>query len=473
MFYRLLLFFCYFHLVVVSWTPDSWRQKPRTKFIQRYHDNKELKKTEQALLKSSPIVNGFECQDLQKKIALASQGKAFVLMGGDCAETFEDFSPNYIRDMYRLLLQMGIFLSYSTGIPTIKISRMAGQFAKPRSEDYEKIQNGNNIDFVESYKGDIINGFSQKQRKPNPKRMLQAYHHSIQTINFLRSFSFGGYASVHNIEHWKLEKSFLIKTNAYYKKIKDALRFMKGLDLNVDNPIFTQTKLFTGHEALLLQYEESLTRKDSFLKKYFGCSGHFLWVGERTRDLDSPHIEYLRGIHNPIGIKLSEKCKDNELVELIQRLNPDNDYGRITLITRFGKENIEKHLPRFIKTIKDNHLNVLWCCDPVHGNTKKLENGVKTRYFNDIWTELKLFFEIHYQHHSIPGGVHLEMTPLSVTECIDSENVFLENIKDNYETKCDPRLNAKQSLDLICNLCDFILKNNLKNENMKENSVQN
>lgn len=465
-----LLLFCLFH-VTVSWTPDSWRQKPKTKYVQRYYNTKELKSVETKLKYVSPIVNGFECNDLQKKIALAAEGKAFILMGGDCAESFEHFSPNYIRDMYRLLLQMGLFLSYSTGVPTVKISRIAGQFAKPRTEDYETIKIGNNVDFIESYKGDIINGYSKEDRKPDPNRMLKAFHFSVQTLNLLRSFSFGGYASVHNMENWKLEHSFLIKRHSYYRKIKDALRFMKGLDLNIDNPIFTQTKIFTGHEALLLPYEEGLTRKDTFLKKYYGCSGHFLWVGERTRDLESPHIEYLRGVQNPIGIKISSKIENNELVELITKLNPDNDYGRITLITRFGKEKIETHLPRLIETVQKNRLNVLWCCDPVHGNTKKLENGKKTRYFNDIWAELRMFFEIHYHHKSIPGGLHLEMTPDGVTECIDFHKIFVENINDNYKTKCDPRLNGNQAVHLICDLCDFILKTNLKNENLNENSV--
>jgi 3-deoxy-7-phosphoheptulonate synthase len=466
-------FFICFLPFVFSWSPSSWRNIPKTRFIQNYHNKKELKKVEEKLTKCSPLVTSFECNDLKKKIELASYGRAFVVIGGDCAESFDSFSSNYIRDMYRLLLQIGLFLSYANGVPTIKISRIAGQFAKPRSEEYEKVQIGNNIDFIESYKGDIINGFSKKDRKPNPQRMMDAYQQSSQTLNFLRSFSFGGYASVHNIENWNLKNTCLEKKNDYYQKIKDALRFMKGLDLNIDNPIFTQTKIFTGHESLLLQYEESLTRKDETLKKYYGCSGHFLWLGERTRDLKSPHVEYLKGIHNPIGIKISSKCKNEELVDLIKTLNPENDCGRITLITRFGKENIENHLPRLIKTVKEHNLNVLWCCDPVHGNTKKLENGTKTRFVNDIWTELKLFFEIHYSHGTVPGGLHLEMTPNMVSECVDFENVFVENIHENYQTKCDPRLNAVQSIQLICNLCNFILKTNLKNENINENSIKN
>jgi 3-deoxy-7-phosphoheptulonate synthase len=468
---RLLFFYIFFLPSVASWTPSSWRDIQRTRFIQKYSDKKHLENVQDKLKKCFPLVSSYECNDLKQKIHQASTGKAFVLMGGDCAESLENFSSNYIRDMYRLLLQMGLFLSYANGVPTIKISRMAGQFAKPRSDEYEKIQIGKNIEFIEPYKGDIINGVSKKDRQPDPERMIKAYYQSSQTLNFLRSFSFGGYASVHNIENWNLKNTCLEKKNAYYEKIKDALRFMKGLDLNIDNPIFTQTKIFTGHESLLLQYEEPLTRRDEELKKYFACSAHFLWVGERTRDVNSPHVEYLKGVHNPIGIKISSECKEKELVNLIQILNPNNDYGRITLITRFGKESIESHLPRLVKTIKKHRFHVLWCCDPVHGNTKKLENGVKTRFFHDIWTELKLFFEIHYSLGTIPGGLHLEMTPNMVTECIDFDNVFVENIQENYESKCDPRLNAKQSVQLICNLCDFILETNLKNENLNENSV--
>ena len=470
---RFFIFFFFFIPFVVSWSPSSWRDVPRTRFIQKYPNKKHLDDVQDKLKKCAPLVNSYECNDLKRQIHLASVGKAFVLMGGDCAESLENFSPNYVRDMYRLLLQMGLFLSYANGLPTIKISRMAGQFAKPRSEEYETIQIGNHVDFIEPYKGDIINGISQKERHADPERMMKAYAQSTQTLNFLRSFSFGGYASVHNIQNWNLKNTCLEKKNAYYQRIKDALRFMKGLDLNVDNPIFTQTKIFTGHESLLLQYEETLTRKDEALKKYFGCSAHFLWIGERTRDVQSPHVEYLKGVGNPIGIKISSKCKNKELVDLIKKLNPDNDYGRITLITRFGKENIENHLPRLVQTIKENNLHVLWCCDPMHGNTKKLENGVKTRFFSDMWIELKLFFEIHHSLGTVPGGLHLEMTPNMVTECVDFDNVFVENMHENYESKCDPRLNAKQSVQLTCNLCDFILETDLKNENLNENSITN
>lgn len=454
---KILLFFL-LSFKVYAWTPYSWKSKSKTIYIQDYHNKKELKEVEDKLLSYSPLVTGHECDDLKSKIHLASKGKAFVLMGGDCAESFDTFTPNYVRDMYRLLLQMGIFLSYANGIPTVKIARMAGQYAKPRSENFETITNGTSIDFIESYKGDIINGYNRDERYPKADRMIEAYHQSTQTLNFLRSFSFGGYASVHNIDNWKLENYLINHDNPYFKKIKSSIRFMKGLDINIDNPIFTQTKIFTGHEALLLQYESPLTRKDSVLKKYYGCSGNFLWLGERTRDLDSPHVEYLTGINNPIGIKISSKCTNTELKKLIKKLNPNNDYGRITLITRFGKEKIENHLPRLIKVVKDNNFNVLWCCDPMHGNTKKLESGLKTRYFHDVWTEIKLFFDIHYENNTIPGGLHLEMTPNLVTECVDFDSIFIENMQDNYQSKCDPRLNGYQCISIVSSLCDLIIK---------------
>ena len=450
-----LLFFSFFFLFIESWTIDSWRGKKPNIYIQKYKNKKDLKKVENRLKKCAPLVTGSECDDLKRQLRDASFGKRFLLIGGDCAESFHS-TTDYTRDMYRILLQMGIFLSYSNGLPTTKIVRMAGQYAKPRSSNTEILPDGKKI---QSYKGDIINDIAIHKREADPERMLTAYHKSVQILNLLRSFSFGGYASVHNIDNWKLDNSFSQYNKTYDKYIKDGLRFMKGLDLNIDNPIFTQTKLYTGHESLLLNYEESLTRKDTMLKRMYGCSSHFLWIGERTRDLNSPHIEYLSGISNPIGIKLSHKIKDNELISLIKKLNPDNEYGKITLITRFGIDKIEDHLPRLIEIVEKNRLSVLWCCDPMHGNTKSIKNGIKTRYYNDILDEILTFFKIHKEMKTVPGGIHLEMTPDMVTECIDYTNVYDDNINDIYESKCDPRLNGNQSISLICELCDYLLEN--------------
>lgn len=446
----------FFFISVDSWLIQSWRDKKPNIYIQKYKNEKELRKVEEKLKKYSPLVSGSECEDLKRQLRDVSYGRRFLLIGGDCAESFHS-TTNYTRDMYRILLQMGIFLSYSNGLPTTKISRIAGQYAKPRTCNIEILSDGKEI---ESYKGDIINDISIEKREADPKRMLEAYYKSVQILNLLRSFSFGGYANVHNIENWKLDNSFSTLNKRYDKYIKDSLRFMKGLDLNIDNPIFTQTKIFTGHESLLLNYEESLTREDTMLKKIYGCSSHFLWVGERTRDLDSPHIEYLRGIHNPIGIKISHKIRNEELVTLIKLLNPNNENGKITLITRFGIHKIKDHLPRLIETIEKNNLSVIWCCDPMHGNTKKLNNGIKTRYYNDILDELLEFFKIHKEKGTIPGGVHLEMTPDMVTECIDYNSVHEGNINDIYKSNCDPRLNANQSITLISELCDYFIKNN-------------
>ena len=438
-----------------SWTISSWREKKITKFIQDYPNKEKVKVVEDKLRKFAPLVSGSECNDLKKTLAEVSFGRKFLLIGGDCAESL-DSSTNYTRDMYRILLQMGIFLSYSNGLPTVKITRMAGQYAKPRSSEYEVLKNGTKI---ESYKGDIINDICIEKREPDPERMISVYEKSVQILNLLRSFSWGGYANVHNMDNWKLDPSFLLLNTTYDKKIKDSLRFMKGLDLNIDNPIFTQTKIYTGHESLLLNYEECLTREDSTLKKYYGCSANFLWVGERTRDLDSPHIEYLKGVSNPIGIKLSDKIRNKELVELIKTLNPENEPGKITLITRFGVEKIKDHLPRLIKTVKKNHLSVVWCCDPMHGNTKTVKDGIKTRIYQDMVDEVLFFFEIHKQMGTFGGGIHLEMTPEMVTECIDYDKVYEDNINEIYKTKCDPRLNALQSMNLICTLCDSFLEN--------------
>lgn len=437
-----------------SWTTFSWRDKKPTKFIQKYKDEEKLKQVENTLKKYGPLVSGSECDDLKRKLREVSIGKKFLLMGGDCAESLES-STNYNRDLFRLLLHMGIFLSYSNGLPTVKIPRIAGQFAKPRSNDFEILQNGTKI---ESYKGDIINDISKENREPDPERMILVYKKSVQILNLLRSFSFGGYANIHNMYNWKLDPDISSLNEDYEKKIKNSLRFMKGLNLNINEPIFSQTKIFTGHESLLLNYEESLTRKDSFLKKYYACSAHFLWVGERTRDIHSPHIEFLKGVSNPIGIKISEKIQNQELVNLIRTLNPENECGKITLITRFGVDTIRDHLPRLIKTIRRNHLSVVWCCDPMHGNTKTIENNIKTRFYDDILKELTYFFEIHRRMGTFGGGIHLEMSPEMVTECIDNEIVHKENITERYMSKCDPRLNRLQSMNLICELCDYFIQ---------------
>lgn len=434
-----------------AWTPGSWRQFQKyDKQMPKYKSKAKLKNVQDHLSKQAPLVSADECKLLKREIKNAGKGKAFLFMGGDCAESFDQFSTNHIRDLYKLMLQIGILLSYTTGLPTIKMARIAGQFAKPRSYPFETLKNGTE---VLSYKGDIINDIDIEKRVPDPKRMIDAYHQSTQTLNLLRAFSYGGYSDVHRLDHWRLKDGFLTD-NSYYRNINLAVRFMNALRISDKDPVMTQTDIYTCHECLLLPYEEALTRNDSISKKTYGCSSHFLWVGERTRSLKSPHIEYLSGVHNPIGIKISHKCSNDELLALIRKLNPDNEYGKITLITRFGVDKIQDHLPRLIETIQENRMSVTWCCDPMHGNTKSI-GDYKSRIVDDILEEILQFFEIHKEHGTVPGGIHLEMTPELVTECIDYHNVTKETLQDNYVSKCDPRLNAHQVLHMMEDFADF------------------
>lgn len=435
----------------VAWTPGSWRHFQKyDKQMPKYKSKAKLKKVQEHLSKQAPLVSADECKLLKREIENAGRGKAFLFMGGDCAESFDQFSTNHIRDLYKLMLQIGILLSYTTGLPTIKMARIAGQFAKPRSYPFETLKNGTEI---LSYKGDIINDIDIEKRAPDPKRMIDAYHQSTQTLNLLRAFSYGGYSDVHRLDHWRLKDGFLTD-NSYYRNINLAVRFMNALRISDKDPVMTQTDIYTCHECLLLPYEEALTRNDSISKKTYGCSSHFLWVGERTRSLKSPHIEYLSGVHNPIGIKISHKCSNDELLALLRKLNPDNEYGKITLITRFGVDKIQDHLPRLIQTIQENRMFVTWCCDPMHGNTKSI-GDYKSRIVDDILEEVLQFFEIHKEHGTVPGGIHLEMTPELVTECVDYHNVTKETLQDNYVSKCDPRLNAHQVLNMMEDFADF------------------
>lgn len=446
-----LLFLFFLQDNVFSWTPGSWRKLTKhDKQMPVYKSKRKLKKIENFLSKQAPLVSADECNLLKKEIHNAGRGKAFLFMGGDCAESFDQFSTNHTRDTYKLLLQIGILLSYTTGLPTIKVARIAGQFAKPRSYPYERLSNGTE---VLSYKGDIINDIDIEKRNPDPERMVKAYHQCTQTLNLLRAFSYGGYSDVHRMDHWRLKDGFMTE-NSYYQNINLAVRFMNALRISDKDPVLTQTDIFTCHECLLLPYEEALTRNDSFSKKPYGCSSHFLWVGERTRSLNSPHVEYLSGINNPIGIKISDKCSNDELVALIEKLNPNKEYGKITLITRFGVEKIQDHLPRLINAVEEKGLYVTWCCDPMHGNTKSVGN-FKTRLVDDILEEMFLFFEIHREHGTVPGGIHLELTPQLVSECIDFQCVTNETLKDNYVSKCDPRLNSHQVLNMMEEFANF------------------
>ena len=380
------------------------------------------------------------------------------MTGGDCAESFDEFNINKIKDYYKIMLQIGMILTYATGLPTIKIGRIAGQFAKPRSEEFELFDNKK----ILTYRGDIINDYDVNKREPDPNRMIHAYHQSVQTLNLLRAFSSGGYADVNKVHSWNLD--FISKSNNdeytdFANKVTTSLNFVKGLGIDINSKTFTQTNIFTGHECLLLPYEEGLTRSDSRTQNYYDCSSHFLWLGERTRNLDSAHVEFMRGISNPLGIKISHKVNPKELIELINILNPTNLPGKIILITRMGAENIKNYLPCLIKEVKDNNLYVTWSCDPMHSNTITTKNNIKTRYFDSIKQEIIEYFNVHKKMSTFPGGIHLELTSNNVTECIGGniKTISENDLNLSYESKCDPRLNYDQSLEIA-----FLISNLLK-----------
>jgi len=442
-----------------TWTRNSWRRFP-IKQHPYYIDKLELDNVETKLNECAPLVFAGECKNLQESLAKISIGNGFLLMAGDCAETFDDFSVTNIRDTYRIILQMGIILSFGSGVPTLKVGRMAGQFAKPRTEEFDIINNKK----IPVYRGDIINSplNNELSRIPDPKRMLTAYYQSLQTLNILRAFTFGGYADISRIHSWNLDFVKQTEIGSKYRllsdKIDESLKFIKALGLNTDTTDFKQTNFYTAHECLLLNYEQALTRLDSTSNKWFGCSGHLLWIGERTRDIEGAHLEYIRGINNPIGIKISEKCNPEELIKIINLVNPEDKPGKIVLITRMGLS-IKRHLPILIREIQKHGKSVVCCCDPMHGNTFKTSNVIKTRNFDLIKQEVFSFIEIHKQMNTIPGGIHLEMTGQDVTECIGGN---VDNIKESvlntkYLSKCDPRLNSVQALELA-----FLISEKLK-----------
>jgi 3-deoxy-7-phosphoheptulonate synthase len=442
-------------LLVSSWSPSSWRIKP-VKQIPKYENEFRLKKVTNSLKSLPPLIYSGECRNLMEELAEAGDGKRFVLTAGDCAESFRDFDVQGIMNQYRIILQMTLILMHGIQKPVVKIGRIAGQFAKPRSNLYESVGNVT----LNSYQGDIINsvGFTKKDRTPNPFNMIRAYHQSCQTLNLLRALSNGGYADISRIHDWNLEFVKRYDVNLKYKNladsVQDSLKFLDSLRLqNVD--VLKQAKFYTGHEALLLPYEEALTRLDSTTNKYYGCSGHYLWVGERTRDLDGAHIEYIRGINNPVGIKVSANVNITELVDIIKVVNPTNKKGKVSIITRMGGV-ISKVLPSLIKEVQKNNLNVVWISDPMHANTKQTQKGIKTRFLTDIKREIVETFEIHKQMNTTLAGVHLELTGNDVTECVGSDILNMEKTTfDNYRSLCDPRLNAAQSLELAFWLSDL------------------
>jgi len=435
---------------MTNWQKSDWRNKPRVQ-MPEYTDEAALNAVEAQLAKYPPLVFAGEARNLKSALGEAAAGRAFLLQGGDCAESFAEFSADTIRDTFKVMLQMAMVLTYGAKVPVVKVGRMAGQFAKPRSTSTET------IDGVElpSYRGDIINDlpFTPEARIPNPQKMLQAYTQAAASLNLVRAFSTGGYADVHQVHSWTLgftRGENAAKYRALAERISDTLDFMKAAGVDSARAHTLQTvDFYTSHEALLLEYEEAMCRIDSTTGVPIAGSGHLLWIGDRTRQPDGAHVEFLQGVQNPIGMKCGPSMTTEDLKVLLNKLNPENEAGRLTLITRFGAGSVGDHLPRLIKTVQEEGANVVWTCDPMHGNTIKSSTGYKTRPFDSILREVCEFFSIHKAEGTVPGGVHFEMTGQDVTECTGGVRAVTdEDLSDRYHTACDPRLNASQSLEL-------------------------
>ncbi len=433
-----------------GWTPATWRSKPIEQ-APSYPDAAKLAAVEAQLAGFPPLVFAGEARKLKKALAGVAVGEAFLLQGGDCAESFAEHSADNIRDFFRLFLQMAVVLTFAGAMPVVKIGRVAGQFAKPRSSDIES-QNG--VD-LPSYRGDIVNdiAFTKEARVPDPERQLLAYRQSAATLNLIRAFATGGYANLENAHRWMLGFVKDSPQSARYEelanRITEALDFMRACGIDPEShPEMRTTDFYTSHEALLLGFEQAMTRTDSTSGDWYATSGHMVWIGDRTRQLDHAHVEYARGIKNPIGLKCGPSLGGDDLIKLIDALNPDDEPGRLTLICRFGSDKVEEHLPKLIRAVKREGRNVVWSCDPMHGNTIKAGNSYKTRPFERIMAELRGFFAVHQAEGSVPGGVHLEMTGQNVTECTGGARAITEmDLHDRYHTYCDPRLNAEQAIE--------------------------
>ncbi|MBY6065616.1 3-deoxy-7-phosphoheptulonate synthase class II [Leisingera aquaemixtae] len=433
-----------------EWQKTDWRNKPRVQ-MPDYTDAAALNAVEAQLSKYPPLVFAGEARRLKQHLGAAGRGEAFLLQGGDCAESFDQFSADAIRDTFKVMLQMAMVLTYGAKVPVVKVGRMAGQFAKPRSAPTET------VDGVElpSYRGDIINelAFTPDARIPNPQKMLQAYTQAAATLNLLRAFSTGGFADMSRVHSWTLgftDEQEVQKYSEIATRIQDTIDFMAAAGINADTTHeFSTVEFYTSHESLLLEYEEALTRLDSTSGKWLAGSGHMIWIGDRTRQPDGAHVEFCSGVLNPIGLKCGPTTTAEDLKVLMARLNPENEEGKLTLIARFGAGKAGEHLPRLIKAVKEEGANVTWVCDPMHGNTIKSSTGYKTRPFESVLREVRDFFGVHKAEGTIPGGVHFEMTGQDVTECTGGVRaVTEEDLSDRYHTACDPRLNASQSLEL-------------------------
>ena len=449
-----------------TWTPSSWRQKP-IKQAPDYLEPEALEEVERQLGHYPPLVFAGEARRLKAALGDVAQGHGFLLQGGDCAESFAEFHPDNIRDTFRVLLQMSVVLTYGAACPVVKVGRMAGQFVKPRSSETETIDGVT----LPAYRGDMINAmeFSPEARDPNPARLVQGYSQAASTLNLLRAFAQGGYADLHKVHQWNLGFVADSREGARYQDMADrldeTLAFMAACGLTSETtPQIRGTDFFTSHEALMLNYEQSMTRIDSTTGDWYDTSAHMLWIGDRTRETDGAHVEFLSGIGNPIGVKIGPTSKPDDVIKLCDILNPENEPGRITIITRLGADDVSRFLPPFIRAVKSEGRVVVWACDPMHANTVKSSNGFKTRHFDRILAEVQAFFEVHKAEGSHAGGVHFEMTGQDVTECVGGAEAITEaHLGARYHTHCDPRLNAKQALELA-----FLLAEMLKDERARQ-----
>jgi len=453
-----------------NWSPESWREKPALQ-MPSYADEAQVVDVEKTLSGYPPLVFAGEARELTRQLGDAAEGKAFLLQGGDCAESFAEFTPNNIRDTFKVLLQMTVVLMYGASLPVVKVGRLAGQFAKPRSSDVEA---QGDVE-LPSYRGDIVNGidFEADAREPDPARMVQAYNQSAATMNLVRAFALGGFADLHQVHRWTQDYITGGATGQRYVELADriteALDFMAacGVDAST-SPHVREASVFTSHESLLLRYEQALTRQDSLTGGWYDCSAHMLWIGDRTRQVDGAHVEFLRGVGSPIGMKCGPSLDPEELIRLIDILNPDNIPGRLTLIARMGAEQVREGLAPLVRTVAREGRSVVWSCDPMHGNTIKAATGYKTRPFDRILEEVRGFFDVHLAEGTHAGGVHFEMTGQEVTECTGgAQEITDERLGDRYHTHCDPRLNASQSLELA-----FLIAEMLKAGRQKRNGLR-
>ena len=441
-----------------AWNKSSWQnytalQQPN------WPDKEKLNQVLKNIATLPPLVFAGEIRELKKSLAKAVTGDAFLLQGGDCSEEFANCTAPNIRETLKILLQMAVILTYAGGKPVVKVGRIAGQYAKPRSSDTEVVDGVE----ISSYRGDMANSVepNAEARIPDPERMQKGYYLSASTLNLLRAFTRGGYAALHRVHAWNQEFVKQSPMGRSYERlanqISQALDFMETIGISTDIPQLKQAQFFTSHEALFLGYEEALTRQDSTTGDWYDCSAHMLWIGDRTRQIDGAHVEFLRGVLNPLGMKIGPKHDIDDILAIIEKLNPDNEPGRITLITRFGAKEIEKYLPQLIRAIKKEGHQVVWTCDPMHANTFTATSGHKTRNFDDILSELRYFFELHWSEGTVPGGVHFELTGNNVTECIGGARHLVDaQLSEKYLTTCDPRLNAEQSLDMAFQIAEMI-----------------